>query len=458
MRKYYKAQCLELISSIEEAHVQINEYIVNNQYENAAQLLEDCQQGAIQIGTTIDETEGEGTEVVHLLEDYCELIYKVHEELLSSTHVKSKQLEKKLRRTMSRIRGEIRDGLSTQYEVVFLPYKASMWDSLETVWKKADEDDNCDAYVIPIPYYDKNPDGSYKELHYEGTEFPEFVPITHYAKYDFENRHPDKIYIHNGYDALNLVTEVLPKFHSDKLKDYTDELVYIPYFVLGEPPESTDQGYKDFLKGLEHFVTVPGVMNANRVIVQSEAMKKAYVKVLTDFAGKDTKQVWEKKIEGTGSPKFDRITSLKKEDFTIPDPWRELITKPDGTYKKIIFYNTSVGALLDKREKMLEKMRNVFEVFYKNREDVVLLWRPHPLIESTIAAMLPALWNDYKVMVDKYISDGWGIYDDSPDIDRAIIISDAYYGDWSSIVWLCQKVSMPIMIQNVEILEDSLSA
>ena len=42
-------------------------------------------------------------------------------------------------------------------EAIFLPYKASMWDSLESVWKAADADPECDAYVIPIPYYDKNP-------------------------------------------------------------------------------------------------------------------------------------------------------------------------------------------------------------------------------------------------------------------------------------------------------------
>ena len=44
-------------------------------------------------------------------------------------------------------------------EVVFLPYKASMWDSLESVWKRYEDDPLVDAYVIPIPYYDKNPDG-----------------------------------------------------------------------------------------------------------------------------------------------------------------------------------------------------------------------------------------------------------------------------------------------------------
>ena len=69
----------------------------------------------------------------------------------------------------------------------------------------ADEDPNYDAYVIPIPYYDKNPDGSFKEIHYEGMLYPTEVPITHYAQYDFENRHPDIGVndIQEEYDLLN---------------------------------------------------------------------------------------------------------------------------------------------------------------------------------------------------------------------------------------------------------------
>ena len=58
--------------------------------------------------------------------------------------------------------------MPTKLEAVFLPYKASMWDSLESVWKAADEDPNCDVYVNLIPYYDNKPDGSFKEMYYEG--------------------------------------------------------------------------------------------------------------------------------------------------------------------------------------------------------------------------------------------------------------------------------------------------
>ena len=95
----------------------------------------------------------------------------------------------------------------TRFKVVFLPYKASMWDSLESVWKAAAADENCDAYVIPIPYYDKNLDGSFKQEHWEGDQYPADVPITRFDQYDFEKRKPDVVFIHNPYDECNSLME-----------------------------------------------------------------------------------------------------------------------------------------------------------------------------------------------------------------------------------------------------------
>ena len=102
---------------------------------------------------------------------------------------------------------------------------------------------------------------------------------------------------------------------------------------------------------------------------------------------------------------------------------------------------------------MIEKMKNVFQTFWQYRAEVALLWRPHPLIRATIETMLPQLWAEYQSLVREYREANWGIYDDSSDLERAIAISDAYYGDVSSVVQLCQKAGMPIMIQNVDILD-----
>lgn len=87
------------------------------------------------------------------------------------------------------------------------------------------------------------------------------------------------------------------------------------------------------------------------------------------------------------------------------------------------------------------------------RDQIALLWRPHPLVKATISSMHPQLWQAYEELVKWYKAEGWGIYDDSADLDRAIALSDAYYGDPSSVVQLCQKVGIPIMMENVDILE-----
>jgi CDP-glycerol glycerophosphotransferase (TagB/SpsB family) len=159
----------------------------------------------------------------------------------------------------------------------------------------------------------------------------------------------------------------------------------------------------------------------------------------------------EKRILGLGSPKFDKIQNTRKEDLEIPGEWLSVIQKPDGTPKKIILYNTGVAALLRDSDRMLGKIREVLRIFQEHRREVALLWRPHPLIAQTIAARRPALQQEYAAIVQQYRKDGWGIYDDSPDLDRAIILSDAYYGDPSSVVQLCQKAGMPVMIQNARV-------
>ena len=332
-------------------------------------------------------------------------------------------------------------------DVVFLPYKASMWDSLEGAWREANDDPNINAIVIPIPYIDKNPDGSAREIHYEGNEFPDYVPVVDFRTYDLAVHHPAAIYIHNPYDAGNFVTSVHPDYYSDKLRDYTDELIYIPYFVLGD----VDPNNKEALEGVKYLIITNVMKYAHRVIVWSEDWRQAYINVMSDFVGEDTRQHWENIIEVKESSKLARARNLTKADYLIPPEWADKITKPDGSRRKIIFYNTSVETLLDNDDKMIDKIERVLKIFEENKDDVTLLWRPHPLMEATLTSMRPDLWAKYNKIVDTYRNAGWGIFDDTPQLERAIAISDAYYGDPSSVVWMYKETGKPIMIQNSEV-------
>lgn len=452
MRKIHKEQAENFIGLIASAHDEIKAALEKKNIPLALRLLSDCQEGAIALGDMIEKTAGnEGTKVITLLEEYCELLYQLHEQLSSEQLADGRMLNgkkgcKALHRFLINIRNGIKE-IKVHREAVFLPYKASMWDSLESVWMAAEEDPDCDAYVIPIPYYDRNPDGSLGEIHYEINQYPDYVPVMQYDDYDFEKRRPDMIFIHNPYDEYNYVTSVPPFFYSKNLKQFTEKLVYIPYFVLDEVDMDNEQAVADVSK----FCLLEGVVHADQVIVQSENMRQVYIRVLTKAMGERSRGYWEKKILGLGSPKVDKVLNTRKESLDIPEEWMQLICKPDGSWKKIIFYNTSVTALLQHSERMIAKIRDVFRIFYENREKVTLLWRPHPLIEATIKSMRPELWEEYRKLVEEYRARGWGIYDDSADLDRAVEICDVYYGDPSSVVWLCQAKKKPVIYQNIDV-------
>lgn len=449
MRKAEKAQAEKVVSLLGQVQDGILRKLETGQREEALDLLGQCQDAAIQLGETIEESEGEGFPTVALLEEYCETVYQIYESIRLGQEIQRGRIGRKLRKSLVSVKNSIKNEIPIHTEAVFLPYKACMWDSLESVWKAAEEDPDCDACVIPIPYYDRNPDGSFREEHYEGDLYPDYVPVTRYDEYDFQSRRPDLIFIHNPYDDCNYLTSVHPFFYSKNLKNYTEKLIYIPYFVLSE----IDPDNKEAVEGMAHFCTLPGVIYADKTIVQSEAMRQIYVNVLTEFTRETSadRACWEEKILGLGSPKIDKAVSTKKEDVEVPEEWLPVIEKTDGSFKKIIFYNTGLGALLQNGEKMLTKMRDVFRIFKENREEVALLWRPHPLIVTTFRTMRPQLWGAYREILEKYLEEGWGIYDDTPDLDRAIALSDAYYGDGSSVVQLCQSVGMPVMIQDVDV-------
>lgn len=328
--------------------------------------------------------------------------------------------------------------------IMFLPYKASMWDSLESVWEKVTQSADCDAVVMPIPYFDRNQDGTVREWHWEGDEFPENVPIQDYRAVNLMELHPDEIFIHNPYDGCNDVTSVHPDFYSDKLVSYTDKLVYIPYFVLDENMASVE--------AIRHFAIAPALVYAHLIILQSEKIKDLYIQALVEEHGETSKEYWESKIVGWGSPKLKKIHSDTREKYKIPYEWQNKIIKSSGELKKVILYGTGLTEMLKSGDKLLDKIENTLEFFKSKTESVILLWRPHPLIMPTLNAMMPELSQRYAYIVNKYKDEDWGIYDDTADLHRAIVLSDAYYGDGSSVTRLFQEMKKPVMLENVNVI------
>ena len=114
-------------------------------------------------------------------------------------------------------------------------------------------------------------------------------------------------------------------------------------------------------------------------------------------------------------------------------------------------YGTGLGEMLKSGEQLLDKIENVLAYFKDKTDNVMMLWRPHPLIPATLDSMRPELSARYAKIVDDYKKADWGIFDDTPDLNRSIAICSAYYGDDSSVIQLFQGVKKPVMVEDVEI-------
>jgi len=423
MRKAQKKQAEEFAALLEQVHREIKKYIETGNAAMAMDLLAQCQEGAMQLGELIETTEGEGCAVISLLESYCELVYQIHEGLAGGQGINANNAHKRLHKLLVQVENSIRNDIKLRCEMVFLPYKASMWDSLESVWQAADADPACDAYVVPIPYFDRNPDGSLGTCHYEGNDLPAYVPTVHYDAYSFEDRKPDAIFIHTPYDEANYVTSIDPRFYSAELKKYTECLVYIPYYATAG--------------GMAEGQTLcPAYFNVDYIVIQSEKYRKFFDARIPD-----------KKFLALGSPKFDSVIHKCQDPPEPPEEWGlSDAQKGELRSKKVYFYNTSIGGMLGDTEVFLKKMRYVFDTF-KGREDACLLWRPHPLLESTFSSMRSMFKPIYDALKREFIEDRIGILDETPNIEDTIALSDVYIGDaGTSVTSLFGVVGKPLFI------------
>lgn len=374
-------------------------------------LLQECQELAISTGQFIEENIGE-EQTIHYLEEFCELLYQIS--------LRPEQMEHYLKMgldLLGKARTRIEQLQMAPIEIVFFPYKASMWDSLESIWKAADEDPECNAYVVPIPYYDMLPGGSDVKLNDEKDMFPSNIPVVNWEDYHLEEQQPDIIVVHNPYDDSNRVTSVKPEYFSNNLRKYTDLLVYVPYYMTtGRIPED-----HIYLKSYRNFDKII-VQNANYV----QEMKR---------------YIPEEKIIPLGSPKYDCIVAAGKNP-KIPEEWK---SKIEG--KKIIFFNLSISCFLKEGiEEYLHKVEYFFDLV-NQYDNLVLIWRPHPLLESTMNSMRGHLQQYILEIQEKFKKGTNMVYDRTPNPELAIAISDVYVGETqSSIVAMFAFAQKPIYI------------
>ena len=437
MRKKKKAQIISLLQCYREAHSAIRKEIEEGRGEEAISLLVLCQEGMEKIERDTEQEPCGKTEREALFSSYQEALYSCYLSLIKTEEETAepgtscsqrvscaKRAISRLDRTeayFSKIEGEI---ASIPFKTLhlFLPYKASMWDSMESVYFAALQDPSCEALVMPITYYEKE-DGKFGKRINERAEFPSEIETIDEG-FSLEEAQPDVIYIHNPYDDKNILTSVDPRYYSFHLKDYTENLVYIPYY--------TTMGKAGFGS-----LFMPAYRYVHHIVVQSEEHKQRLPKEV------------QEKARILGSPKLDRALAYSQNPPEIPEDWKRI-----AGGRKIYYYNTVIEEMLGNPESFLQKMEEVFSLFKENPK-YCLLWRPHPLLESSFFSVDTAYRKRFLELKLRYLTEEIGIYDSSAEPERAVALSSVYLGDeTSSMAALFLAGGKPLFILDSTVSEE----
>lgn len=295
----------------------------------------------------------------------------------------------------------------SRLSIAFCPYKFSMWDCMEPVYRHALETSGIRADIIPLDYITYPHKRRYNERDAFMLANYSALPLEalYGAKYDY-------IVIHYPYDTHNIVTSLTPECCSEILKQY-GTLVYIPYHGNIAGPEWS------------RFYGTSGARNADFVVLGSDLDRQAYLEKNPGCEFKIIQTDGSTKAEcaelHAADPISSRFADLPHPLILIAGTLHTFTRNPHDTIK-----------------------RHLFRIWEEKNAGHSIIYRPHPLVRDAIAVMVPDALEEYDAFINtvKTIC----TYDDSPFLHDALRAADKLICDPSSVQRTWQGTGKPMEV------------
>lgn len=395
MRYKIKKNIESLLSTIYEGL----SYVESASRDAAAAMIQNCVTCLDSIKRAMRPDEY-AVHAMELTQDLLRTIQQIQAFLLdegrAGTLTQSAALAK---RQLLMLKSAVTEEIPAKLEIAFLPFRAALWDGLQSIYQAAAADAECECFVVPLPYYERSTLGGLARVCYEGSLFPPDIPLTHYSDYDVEARHPDIVYIQHPYDGGNRVTSMDPYYFSDTLARQTELLVYVPHFIAG--------AYADIRWAAESLL-VPAARSAHRMVAQSDSHRDLLCQLGLD---KD-------KVSALGNPLWDLGVKAAAQPET-PAQWRETL---EG--KTVFLWCSSFSFIAGHPGGGAKYLYDLLH-FLEGTPDCALIWRPYPLTVPAVNSRIPQLADAYSIIERKMAGLPNVICDHSPSPFSALCASSA---------------------------------
>lgn len=374
------------------------------------------QQLAIDMGNMIEEVNGKDNKAIPMIEAYCESLYELYCNFEKGTEAYLEAVTD----SYNRLNEFIKTDILNRNTIVYMPAKTTDWKRLENRYQ-ADISAGKDVIVCPLDYYSKDYDGRITGKIIDGLGIPNSVKVIDSKGITpeyLEFLHPDEIVITEGIDQWNETITINPAFYSDKLISCTDKLTYVCPYKMDNFDESSERAYHN----MKYYVTCPGVVRADEVVVSSEMLRKTYIRKLTEFSGENYKDEWNKRVV---------------VDTEIERPKTEV----SSTKERKLLYCINIGSLLEYGDVAIGKIENSIGIINCS-DGVTLEVCTFPAINDDILKTDEGMFDKLNALLSKY--------EISPATNIDVDDFEAYYGDGSSYVLEFVRRNKPVLIQKYD--------
>ena len=299
--------------------------------------------------------------------------------------------------------------------VTFFVQEYSIWSSLKGVYSFMMNDFRYEVKVVYVPFRHLN--ATYEDNNIELYR-KDGVQVTNYEKYNLSEDNPDIVFFAKPYDCIP------SQFYITEVEKIIDKTVYIPYGM-----ESTFRllryGFQEYL----HY-------RVWRHIVYGEYVKEVGKKF--GYRNGENIVVW-------GHPKMDCFANCNNVD--VPQEWKEKID-----IRKVVCWCPHHTILHGKEHlsTWLDYQETIFEWFEKHT-DMVLLWRPHPLLFGAIVNNGFMSQNELEAFVNEKKNKENIIFDDYENYYFSFECSDAMLTDGTTFSVEYLGTGKPLMLTTDDI-------
>ena len=399
-------------------------------FRNSLQLSED-------FGTLIEQTKGAYRqpvrEIIPILEEYCASLTEFYQKMAQDGVISDFDT---LLNSLEQVKSIVRNNITVRKEILFLTTGPAEWKSLKPLYEDALKEENTDVYVLILPLMVKDVFGNIvnsdtPELMVSTTTGYEALNIEHvvdYADYDPVLHAPDRVYIQFPYDDENPYLTIPSQFYSAELRKYTDELICVP---IGNTSEFSEQDTTDQYT-LRCHIYAAGTIYSDTVYVQSDNMKNQYVNALCTFAGKDTEDVWNRKI---------MVNPYSNDESDTNDS------------KKRILYCIGLNELSENPNIFIDAVKKRLCIFDNAGEGIRVSLALYPSVRSEWDRINAPTANELYSLIEQLIRDDKATLIESipANADDTATDYDAYYGSPSPFVPAFTVQRKPVMISDYSI-------